>query len=294
MDGFAAVSLAQDFDGIGDFVLLAFELVAGVADGTADIAELLKLKDLIADAAEHGDDGKGLLRVELAAENGLGKAGGGELKADFGELGRVVVEEVDEGILVKAGLDEECLVEAPLAVAAAGGPIGDIAGSNFEAALGKGVGDFVVGDGVSEHAADHVALNFGQASDSAVASFGFGGAVLGGLRVGQESQGGRLGSGAGWLSIHKSFCFRGEPSAEAKILVTMGYYGLLWVTTSDRRRLEFDWNDRAEVSGRGGEGLATVVAAAAGAADAQLEDVHTTSEPVVGPGPRLPTPALKR
>ncbi len=102
---------------------MPFELIARVADAAADVAEFVEFKDFIANAAEHGDQGEAFFGVEGGAEDGLGEAGGHDLEADFREPGGVVVKEIDEGILVQAGLHEESLVGAPLAVAAAGGPI---------------------------------------------------------------------------------------------------------------------------------------------------------------------------
>ena len=172
-DRFAAVNFSDGFDLLGFFILLAFEGVTRVADGAAKVTEFVEFKDFIAKAAQHGDQGEGFFGVELGAENGLGEARGHDLEADFRDLGGVVAEEVGESILVQASLDEEGLVGAPLAIAAASGPIRDIAGSDSDAAFVEGLDDFVVGYGVGEHAIDHVALEFGQAGDFAIACFGF-------------------------------------------------------------------------------------------------------------------------
>ena len=211
-DGFAAENFADGFDLLGVFSLFALKQVARIADGAAAVAELVEFKDFVADPAEHGEDGEGLFGVEVVgAKEDLREAGGHDLEADFRESGGVRVEEVGECILLEAGVEDEGLVEAPLVVAAAGGPIGDVAGSDFEAAFGEGLSDFVVGDGVGEHAVDHIAFEFGEAGDFAVARFGFGGPGLGGVRFGQDGERRRLGvcgrgcgigNDFGWFALH--------------------------------------------------------------------------------------------
>ena len=243
---FAAVDFSQGFELFCVFLFLAFELVARVADEAAAVAEFVEVEDFTAEAAKHSDHGEALLGVEVGAEDDLGEAGGHELEADFGEAGRVTMKEVSEGILVEAGLDEQRLVEAPLVVAAAGGPIGDITGSDFEAAFVEGLGDLVVRDGVADLSVDQAVAEFGEAGDFAVARFGFGDAGLGRVRFGEDCQGrgmGRggggcgVGNGAGCLVIHKLLSEFGM----ARVAVVsevwreklFGYYRLLWVTTSD-------------------------------------------------------------
>ena len=186
-DGFAAVNFADGFDGLGVFLFLALELVAGVAEGTAAVAEFVEFDHFIADAAERGDQGEALLGVEVGAEDELGVAGGHDLEADFGEASGVIVKEIGEVILLEAGFEGEGLLVAPLAVAAAGDPVGDVAGGEFEAAVGQGGGDGGMGDGVGEHVVDQVAFEFRQVGDFAVAGFGFESA--GGRRLGRWSGG---------------------------------------------------------------------------------------------------------
>jgi len=177
---FAAIKPADMFDGFFVFSLLALELTARIAKGAAAVAEFLEFEEFVADAAEHDDDGAGLFEVEAGAQEELGVTGGDHLEADFGQFGGVVAEEVGEGILLESGFEEEGLFVAPLAVAAAGGPVGDVARGELEAALLEGAGDFLVGDGVGEHVVDHVAFEFGQVGDFAVARFGLESAGLGG------------------------------------------------------------------------------------------------------------------
>jgi hypothetical protein len=113
----------------------------------------------------------------------LGEAGGGGLKADFGQFGGIVAAEmIEEVILVEAVLEDEVLFEAPFEVTA-GGPVGDVALRNVKTAFIKGEDDVFVVDAVAEHAVDHVALKFWEAGDEAGAA---------GLALGGGGQAGRV------------------------------------------------------------------------------------------------------
>jgi len=140
------------------------------------IAVSLERVDLTGDPAERGDRfavffGSG---SELLAGFGLEKefrqVGGGELKADLGELaGVVLAEELDKVILEQTVLESALLLEAPFFETAAGFPVGDVAGGDGNPDFGEGADDLFWGNVVLEHAVDHVALELGKAGDSAIA-----------------------------------------------------------------------------------------------------------------------------
>ena len=103
-------------------------------------------------------------------EKKLGEFGGSKLKADFGELAGVVGAEVrEEVVLEEAGFEGAILSDAPVAIAAAGFPIGDVAFGDFEIEFVESADDLGVRDVVAEHAVDHVADGAGEAGDFAVA-----------------------------------------------------------------------------------------------------------------------------
>ena len=112
-----------------------------------------------------------------------GEAGGGGLKAHFGQFGGIVAAEmIEKVILVEAVLEDKVLVEAPFEITA-GGPVGDVTFSNVETAFIEGEDDVFVVDAVAEHAVDHVALKFWEAGDAAGAA---------GLALGGGGQAGRV------------------------------------------------------------------------------------------------------
>ena len=92
------------------------------------------------------------------------------LEADFGEFtGILLAKGLGEVVHAQAGLEGVFLDETPIVVAAACFPVGDIA-------TGDGVAEFLEGADnlcrrhvIEEHAVDHVAMDFGEASDLAVA-----------------------------------------------------------------------------------------------------------------------------
>ena len=113
-----------------------------------------------------GEQGGGGLGVHQQG----GQLGGGDLEADFGELlGIVLAEVIGEVVLEVSQAELVVLLGAPFLVAAASAPVGDIAFGDGDAELGEGPDDFAVGDVVVEELVDHIALEFGQASDFAVA-----------------------------------------------------------------------------------------------------------------------------
>ena len=140
------------------------------------VAVFLQGMELGSQAAKDGEEAGEFFGVgdELAAvfglEEELGDLGGGELEADFGELGGVVfVEMFSEVVLEEAGFVGAILFSAPFFVAATGFPVGDVALCDVDAVFVKGADDFGVGDIVAEHAVDHVAFEVGQPGDFAVA-----------------------------------------------------------------------------------------------------------------------------
>jgi hypothetical protein len=103
-------------------------------------------------------------------EEELGEFGGSELEADFGELAGVVFAEVfEEIVLEEASFEGAILSDAPVAIAAACFPVGDVAFGEFELEFIECVDDLGVGDVIAEHAVDHVADGIGEAGDFAFA-----------------------------------------------------------------------------------------------------------------------------
>jgi hypothetical protein len=154
------------------------------------VAVFLESVDLIGEPAKRGDGAGELFGVsgELLSgfgfEKEFGKAGGSELEADFGQVAGVMLTEiVGEVILEEADLNGVLLFEAPFLKAAAGFPIGDIARRDFDPDVLEGVGDFLIGEVVVEHSVNHVALEFGEPGDFAVAGDFPGGALDAGGRV---------------------------------------------------------------------------------------------------------------
>ena len=125
----------------------------------------------------------GKLVLSFGLEEELREVRGGELQADFREVGSAILPEVlGQIILEKVVLEGAILFRAPIPETAAGFPIGDIAFGNVNAVLVERATDCGVGDGVAEHAVDHVALKVREAGDFAIAG------AFPGLRLGKNSQ----------------------------------------------------------------------------------------------------------
>ena len=75
-----------------------------------------------------------------------------------------------EVVLEEAGFEGAVLFGAPVVVAAASFPVGDVALGDADAEFVEGANDFGMGDVVAEHAVDHVAFEVGKTGDFAVAS----------------------------------------------------------------------------------------------------------------------------
>jgi len=103
-------------------------------------------------------------------EKNLGEPGGGGLEANFGQFRSVVTaEEIEQMILLETVLNGLFLGQRPFEVAA-GGPIGNIAfGDTGEAVFLESGDNVFVGDGIPDHAIDHIALEARKAGDAAVA-----------------------------------------------------------------------------------------------------------------------------
>ena len=172
-----AVNIAQGFKeffgvAFGAFgVVFVAELFGGL------VAIFLEDVNLACEAAKDADSASKFfgLGIELLAgfgfEEELGEFGGNELEADFSELAGVVFAEVFEQIVLEeASFEGAILRDAPIAIAAAGFPIGDVAFGDFELEFVEGVDDLGVRDVVAEHAVDHVPDGVREAGDFAVAS----------------------------------------------------------------------------------------------------------------------------
>ena len=180
---FGAVNVAGDFEVFFNFAFEAFRVVFMAKFAGGIVAIFLKPIELAIETAK-GVNGErkffgvgGQLFASVWLEEELGELGGGELNADFGELGGVIGAEMfDEVVLEEAGFDGAILRDAPVAIAAAGFPVRNVALGGCDTVFGERVGDFGMGDVVTEHAIDHVADGVGKASDFASAGFGCGGA----------------------------------------------------------------------------------------------------------------------
>ena len=75
----------------------------------------------------------------------------------------------EEIVLEEAGFEGAILRDAPVAIAAACFPVGNVAFGDFELEFVECVSDLGVRDVVAEHAVDHVADGVGEAGDFAVA-----------------------------------------------------------------------------------------------------------------------------
>ena len=178
-DFFGAVNVAYVFECLVGFVFEAFGVVFGAEFFGGLVALFLEDVNLAGKPAENADGASeflgfvGELFAGFGFEEELGELGGSELETDFGELAGVVFAEVfEEVVLEEASFEGAILCDAPVAIAAAGFPVGDVAFGDFELEFVERVGDLGVRDVVAEHAVDHVAEGVGEAGDFAVASAG--------------------------------------------------------------------------------------------------------------------------
>ena len=181
VDGFAeffgAVNVAHVFEGFIGLAFDAFGIVFGAEFFGGLVAVFLEDVNLASQAAEDADGASEFfgfgseLFTSFRLEEELRKLGGSELKADFGKLAGVVFAEVfEEIVLEEAGFERAILFDAPVAVAAAGFPVGDVAFGDFELEFIKRGNDLGVRDVVAEHPVDHVADGVGKTGDFAIAS----------------------------------------------------------------------------------------------------------------------------
>jgi len=171
-----AVGPAGVFEGFFGFAFDPFGVVFGAEFFGGLVAVFLEDVNLACKAAEYADGASeffgfvGELLAGFGFKKELGELGGSELEADFGELAGVVFAEVfEEIVLEEAGFKGAILCDAPVAIAAAGFPVGDVAFGDFELEFIECVDDLGVRDVVAEHAVDHVADSVGEAGDFAVA-----------------------------------------------------------------------------------------------------------------------------
>jgi hypothetical protein len=175
-------------DRVEEFPVLLFDGFGTFAHGTsAIVAILLEPEDFTTETAERADDAQVLVEVGFEItrfDEQFGEGGGSELEADFRELAGVLfAEEVHEGILASTVFEDLFLIVEPIEIAAPG-PVRDVAGRDGAADFIEGLDDVGVSGAVGEHLVDEVALEFGEASDIAVATmlarFGFEGEWSGG------------------------------------------------------------------------------------------------------------------
>ena len=175
-DFFGAVNVAHTFEGFFGFVFEAFGVMFGAEFFGGLVAVFLEDVNLAGKPAENADGASeflgfvGELFAGFGFEEELGELGGSELETDFGELAGVVFAEVfEEVVLQETGFECAILCDAPVAIAAACFPVGDVAFGDFELEFVECVDDLRVRDVVAEHAVDHVAEGVGEAGDFAVA-----------------------------------------------------------------------------------------------------------------------------
>jgi hypothetical protein len=180
---FGAVSVAGAFEIFFDFAFEAFRIVFGAKFTGGIVAIFLEAVELAREPAENVDGGRKFFGVdcELFADvrlkKELGELGGDELKADFGELRSVGRAEMfQEIVLEESSLNGPVLFGAPIAIAAAGFPVRNVAWSGCDTVFGEGIGYFRMRDVVAKHAIDHVADGIGKAGDFAVTTDFAGGA----------------------------------------------------------------------------------------------------------------------
>jgi hypothetical protein len=188
---FGAVSVANGFEGLVGFAFEEFGVVFLSEFFGGLVTVFLEDVNLAGEAAEDADGAGEFFGsvVELLAgfgfEEELGEFGGDELEADFGELGGVAGAEVCEEIVLKeTGFEGAVLSDAPVAIAAASFPVGDVAGGNSEIEFFEGLDDLGMRDVVAEHAVDHVTDGVRESGDFAVAGAGRLDGGYGGLDTG--------------------------------------------------------------------------------------------------------------
>jgi hypothetical protein len=156
-------------------VFYARGVVSAAKGALRIVAQFLGSSDFAIEATEQVNEARVIVEVRFRIigvgeflEEDLRETGGGGLKTHLGQLGCVVAaQEVQQMILVETMIENGFLFKAPFEVTA-GGPIGDVALDEREAALVKGGDDISVRDAVPEHAIDHVALGFWEGSDAAM------------------------------------------------------------------------------------------------------------------------------
>jgi hypothetical protein len=178
-DVFRAENFAGEFDFFFEVPLDAVGIVFLAEGFGVLVAVALEVEDLAGESAEGPDGAREFIGIGSELLSGLGfkevfgEFGGGELEADFGELGGLGGAEVfGEVVLAEAVLDSAVLLGAPVAIAAAGFPIGDVALGDVVAVFAEGIFDSGMGNIVAEHAVDHVAFEVGEAGDFAIPNFG--------------------------------------------------------------------------------------------------------------------------
>jgi hypothetical protein len=166
------------FDGIELFDLVdPGGVVLGTKGLTGIVAKLLSGGDFAIEAAEEVDEPGVVVEVSFGVLGGgqfleeeLREASGGGLESDFGYFrGIIAPEEVEKVVLVEAVLEDSLLFEPPFEVAS-GSPVGDVSFVDGEAGIVEGGHDVFVRDVVPEHAVDHVAFEFGEGSNAAMAA----------------------------------------------------------------------------------------------------------------------------
>jgi hypothetical protein len=176
---FGAVNVAGGFEAFVDFAFdsLGVVVVTEVAGGI--VAVFLEEVNVTGDAAKIGECAGvffgigGELLLGLGVEKEFAKLCGGELEADFREVGGIGrAEIIGEVILAEAFGENAFLFETPFVVAAASFPVGDVALGDANVVFLEGFEDILMGNVILKHEVDHVAKRFGKAGDFAVAGFG--------------------------------------------------------------------------------------------------------------------------
>jgi hypothetical protein len=175
---FGAHDLADILDLLLVLTLEPFGAIAAAEGVGGGVAVFLEGLDFAGEAALEFDELGVFVGVgdEFAHEVGPEEDGGegsrGGLETDFGEFGGVMAtEKLGEVVLEGAEFEGVLLGGAPFLVAAASFPVGDVTFGDVKAAFLEGGDDFAAGQIVREHAVNHVAFEFGEAGDLAVAGF---------------------------------------------------------------------------------------------------------------------------
>jgi hypothetical protein len=175
---FGAHDLADALDLLLILALEELRAILGAEGPGGVIAVFLQGLDFPREAALEFDELRVFLRVgeefahEVGPEEDSGEAGSGGLETDLGEFGGVMApEELGEVVLEGAELEGVRLGGGPFLVAAAGFPVRDVTFGDPKAAFLEGEDDSGMGQIVREHAVNHVAFEFGEVGDPAVAGF---------------------------------------------------------------------------------------------------------------------------